>query len=103
MKRILLCLSVFLGGVWLEVLKFNRYCSTFVTIAIRSNHGLIRLKKSSRKLFSSCVFSFVNNLYLILHACIQTFDVIRTKVYRREPNRALNVAAYLSYCLEGKN
>jgi hypothetical protein len=31
-------------------------------------------KDSSRKLLSSCVFSFVNSLYLVLHAYIQTFD-----------------------------
>jgi hypothetical protein len=38
------------------------YCSTTL-----SNHGLIMLKNSSRKLVSICVFNFVNSLYLIFH------------------------------------
>ena len=33
------------------------------------------LKDSSNKLVVSCVINFVISLYLILHACIQTFDV----------------------------
>jgi hypothetical protein len=51
------------------------YCSTTL-----SNHGLIRLKNLSRKIILICVFSFVNSLYLILHACVQTFDGTATKV-----------------------
>jgi hypothetical protein len=39
------------------------YCSTTL-----SNHGLIRLNK----LVLVCAFSFVNNLYLILHVYVQT-------------------------------
>ena len=33
------------------------------------------LKDLSRKLVASCAISFVISLYLILHACVQTFDV----------------------------
>ena len=33
------------------------------------------LKDSSRKLVASCAISFIIGLYLILHACVQTFDV----------------------------
>ena len=33
------------------------------------------LKDSSRKLVVSYAISFVISLYLILHACVQTFDV----------------------------
>jgi hypothetical protein len=51
------------------------YCS--ITLP---NHGLIRLKKSSRKTVSICAFSFIISLYLILHACVQTSDVTATKV-----------------------
>jgi hypothetical protein len=41
------------------------------TVAISADHGLIRLKKSSRKLASLYIFSFVNSLYLVFHACVQ--------------------------------
>jgi hypothetical protein len=51
----------------------------FVTVIISANHGLIRLKKSSRKLFSPYIFNLVNSLYLILYAYVQTFDVMETK------------------------
>jgi hypothetical protein len=51
----------------------------FVTVAISANQGLIRLKKSSRKLSSPYIFNFVNNLYLVLHACVHTFDMMRLK------------------------
>ena len=33
------------------------------------------LKDSSRKLVASCTIKFVITLYLILYACVQTFDV----------------------------
>ena len=33
------------------------------------------LKDSSCKLVTSCAISFVISLYLILHTCVQTFDV----------------------------
>jgi len=42
----------------------------------------------------NCRFSFVNNLYLIFHACVQTFDVTRVKLYRRKPNGALYYKHY---------
>jgi hypothetical protein len=58
----------------------NMSLAHFVTVAISVNHGLIRLKKSSRKLSSLYIFSFVNNLYLVLHACVQIFDAMRTKI-----------------------
>jgi hypothetical protein len=29
----------------------------------------------SRKLVSLYIFSFINNLYLVLHACVQTFGL----------------------------
>jgi hypothetical protein len=34
---------------------------------------------SSRKLFSICAISFIINLCLTLHICVQTFDVIDVK------------------------
>jgi len=55
-----------------------------------SNHGLIILKKLSRKLFSNCVLNFVNSLYLICYACVQTFDMIGVKIYRLKLNKALD-------------
>jgi hypothetical protein len=58
----------------------NPSLAHFVTVAISANHGLIRLKKSSRKLSSPYIFSFVNSLYLVLHAYVQTFDVMETKI-----------------------
>ena len=48
------------------------YCSKTL-----SNHGLIRLKNSSSKLVANYIISFIISLYLILHACVQTFDVTR--------------------------
>jgi hypothetical protein len=58
----------------------NLSLAHFVTVAISANHGLIRLKKSSHKLSSPYIFSFVNSLYIVLHAYVQTFDVIGTKI-----------------------
>jgi hypothetical protein len=58
----------------------NPSLAYFVTVAISANHGLIRLKKLSRKLSSPYIFSFVNSLYLVLHAYVQTFDVMETKI-----------------------
>jgi hypothetical protein len=52
----------------------------FVTVAISANHELIRLKKLSRKLPSPYIFSFINSLYLVLHACVPTFDMMGTKI-----------------------
>jgi hypothetical protein len=49
------------------------------TVAISANHGLIMLKKLSRKLVSLYIFSFVNSLYSVHHAYVQTFGVIETK------------------------
>jgi hypothetical protein len=43
----------------------------FVTVVISANHGLLRLKKSFRKLSSPYIFSFVNSLYLVLHTYIK--------------------------------
>ena len=40
-----------------------------------SNHSLIRLKDSSREFRLNCVISFIFYLYLMLHACVQRFDV----------------------------
>ena len=54
-----------------------------------SNHGLIRLKKSSRKLVAIYVISYFFSLYLILHACVQTSDGTWTKIRSKEPNRPL--------------
>jgi len=36
---------------------------------------------SSCKLLSSCVFSFVNSLYLILHACAARIDVTKNLIF----------------------
>jgi hypothetical protein len=49
----------------------NLLLTHFVTVVISANHELIRLKKLSRKLFSPYIFSFVNSLYLVFHACVQ--------------------------------
>ena len=65
-------------GVWLEKLKFIRYCSILVTIII----SVQSWTKSSLKLFLSYVFSFINCLYLLLYAYVQTLDVTGTKVYK---------------------
>ena len=41
------------------------YCSTTL-----SNHGLLGLKDSSRKLVVSYAINFIISLYLILHTCV---------------------------------
>ena len=43
-----------------------------------SNHGLIRLKNSSRANQLDCVISYFFQLHLMLHACVQKFDVTDT-------------------------
>jgi hypothetical protein len=47
-----------------------------------SNHGLISLIDSSRKLFLICTDIHVINLYLVLYACTATFDVMCVKKHR---------------------
>jgi len=65
----------------MELLIIINLLLTYVYCSIKlSNHGLIRLKKSSHKLVSICKFSFIISLYLILYACVQIYDVITTKV-----------------------
>ena len=51
------------------------YCSTTL-----SSHGLIKLKNSSRKVVVICAISYFFNLYLILHTCVRTSNVIVTKL-----------------------
>jgi len=46
-------------------------------------------KDLSHILLSSCVFSFINNLYLIFYACVQTFDITRVKICGLKLNRVL--------------
>jgi hypothetical protein len=53
-----------------------------------SNQGLIRLKNSFRKIHAICAISYFFSLHLILHACVQTFDVIGCKVLEEELNKA---------------
>jgi hypothetical protein len=48
------------------------------------------LKDSSRKVLAIYVISYFFSLYLILHACVQTFDVIERKVLTWKLNKALN-------------
>jgi hypothetical protein len=59
----------------INLLLAYAYCST-----ILSNHGLIRHKKSSRKVVAICAISYFFSLYLILHTCVQTSDMIDTKL-----------------------
>jgi hypothetical protein len=49
----------------------------------------VKIKYLSRKLSFSCVFSFVNSIYLVLHVYVQTFDVMRVKKKSLVPNRTL--------------
>ena len=53
------------------------------------------LKDSSRKLVTSCAISFVISLYLILHACIQTFDVTGILGGTAGTKQALTLLRYL--------
>ncbi len=46
------------------------------------------LKDSSRKLVVICAISYFFSLYLILHAGVQTFDVIGCKIFVWKLNRA---------------
>jgi hypothetical protein len=47
-----------------------------VTVALKANHRLIRLKRFvSQNLYKLCNYLFFY-LYLMLHACVQTFDVM---------------------------
>jgi hypothetical protein len=47
----------------------------YVTVALKANHGLIRLKDSSHGFQPNCAISFFR-LHLVLHACVQIFDVM---------------------------
>jgi hypothetical protein len=59
------------------------YCSM-----ILSNHGMIRLKKFVSQNTRN-VISYFFSLHLILHVCIQIFDMIECKILGNELNRAL--------------
>ena len=70
----------------------------WVTIALMANHGLIRLKKLSHDFPLNCVISFSYNLYLMLHTCIQRFDVMFLEKTFEELNRALiRLLSYPNY------
>jgi hypothetical protein len=62
-----------LGSVWLEVLKFNKHCSTFVLFdkkfLILDQLGLI---DSSRKLLLICADMHAISSHLVLHAFAAT-------------------------------
>jgi hypothetical protein len=61
-----------LGPVWLEVLKFNKYCSTFVFFDKKfSILDELDLIDSSRKLLLIYADMHAISLHLVLHA----FDV----------------------------
>jgi hypothetical protein len=70
--NIIICLYN-LGPVWLEVLKFNKHCSTFVLFdkkfSILDSLGLIDL---SRKLLLICADMHAISLHLVLHASAAT-------------------------------
>jgi hypothetical protein len=46
----------------------------WVTVVLKTNHGPIRLKRFVSR-FPNCAISFFH-LHLVLHACVQTFDVM---------------------------
>jgi len=55
-----------------------RYCSTFVCLwQILFNYGLTKSKDLSRDLQINCAISFYFCLYLMFHACVQRFDVMK--------------------------
>ena len=54
------------------------------------------LKGSSRKLHAICVISFFY-LYLILYACVQTFDVTWWKILPRDLNSPLETQERWNY------
>ena len=45
------------------------------------------MKISTRKTISIYAFSFINSLYLILYACVETFNVTGGKVLADELNK----------------
>jgi len=52
-----------------------RYCSTFICLwQILSNYGLTMIKRFV-DLQVNCAISFYFRLYLMLHACVERFDV----------------------------
>jgi len=46
----------------------------WVTVALKANHGVIRLKNSSRDFQPNCVISLFFYLHLMFHVFVQRFD-----------------------------
>jgi len=61
----------------------------WVTVALKANHGVTRLKDSSRDSQLNCVISLFFYLHLMFRACVQRFDGMDEKFLGRELNRAL--------------
>jgi hypothetical protein len=57
-----------------------------VTVTLKAFYGLICLKDSSRNFLENCAISFFH-LRLVLHACVQIFDVmVGVKFFGNDPN-----------------
>ncbi len=66
-----------------------------VTVALMTNHELIRLKRFVLRFPYNCVISFFIYLYLMFHTYIQRFDVIFLEKNFWELIRALKINALL--------
>jgi len=61
----------------------------WVSIALKANHGLTRLKKSSRDFQQNYVISLFFYLHLMFHACVQRFDGMDENFLGGKLNRPL--------------
>jgi len=60
----------------------------WVTVALKANHEVTRLKNSSRDFQPNCVISLFFYVYLMFYAYVQRFDGIDEKILRGKLNRA---------------
>jgi len=71
----------------------------WVTVALKANHGVTRLKNSSRDFQPNCVISLFFYVHLVFHACVQRFDGMDQKILDGKVNRALVIRAKIVRCL----
>jgi len=66
----------------------------WVTVALKANYRVIRLKRFSRNFQPNCVISLSFYLYLMFHAYVQRFDGIDEKVLDGKLNKGLICCCY---------
>ena len=60
----------------------------WVTVALKANHGLTRVKRFLLRFQPNCVIIYFFYLHLMFHTCVQRFDGMDENFLSGELNRA---------------